>query len=201
MLFNHISCSSHQIFALLILSNLISPLLIPCLLYLIFFILFFPISCPFYFCLSSANLISFYQIFALLIWSLFMPSLGLSQTNMHGRSLINTIWIQFLKVIKSKFERNYGPWWSNLGSLFSAGLVSWQRWEARDGRRVSVWAGGEKAGQGGAGRPLEALHPEGAVHTLARLLCGPSQHRPHLQAGHQRHQVWRVRLWEGEARK
>lgn len=79
-----------------------------------------------------------------------------------------------------------------------ADVVPGQLQEARARCGGSVRAGGEESGQKGEGRPLEALHPQGAVHALARLLGGPDQHRPHLQAGHQGDQVGRVHLGEGE---
>lgn len=59
-------------------------------------------------------------------------------------------------------------------------------------------AGGAEKGQKGEGHPLETLHPQGAVHALARQLGGPDQHGPHLQAGYQGGQVGRVHLGEGE---
>lgn len=74
-------------------------------------------------------------------------------------------------------------------------VVSGQLWEACVGCSVSVRAGDEEAGQGGEERPVEALHPQGNVHTLAWLLSGPDQHRSNLQAGHQGDQVGRVHQW------
>lgn len=55
----------------------------------------------------------------------------------------------------------------HLVGLLSPDVVSGQLREACVGRSVSVRAGDEEAGQAGEGRPLEALHPEGTVHTLA----------------------------------
>lgn len=81
---------------------------------------------------------------------------------------------------------------SNLAGVWSPDVVSGQLWEACVGLSVSVRAGDEEAGPAGEGRPLEALHPQGGVHPLARLLSRPDQHGSNLQTGHQGNQDGRV---------